>query len=1006
MNLSPPDVHIRIGVGVEFCVADEPLRVSRFQQALLVLLAHAGSAGITKESLFRLLWESDDDPPTRHRLRQLSYSLNRLAPGTLVRAAGSMVHLVDDGAVITWLDEELGIAIAPPTAAFADRLAEIGEERRRLAQLGSARELDAARLADSPEAVIESLRNGPRTTGSWRDLLWALLRTGRVREAEVELNRVLGDDVPAEGLPSIRKVATEKDELLSLAAGGGHSSLPLRGRDEDVRRLHGLLVAGSRSILITGAQGVGRTRMLGQALATLLANRDDSVILSATGMPFDRHSPFGGLSQLLADELLPQAFAELGQPETEIIRRALPVQFPSDQSHALAEIGGPGSYLRVARAVTELFERAYGSAEVLLVIDDLHEIDRSSFEVIVRLIHIGSARLLATWCTEGPGAHTELLLRLHGLDPDLVTLADLPLAEASAVVQSVAPELSSEQADDIARIAGGRPGRLVELVQALGASPLLASSGGPTIDELLRRRVADLSEGEQQALVFLAVNGGQLDVSALGQLMGAGILESAGLARGLEAAGLVRLEGDRVAVAPSLLTQFVSRELPGPIRRDTHAAIAELLLRDDTSAEPGAVAHHLLEADRAREAAVWFRRAGLGARDRTAYAEAILFLEKCVMAEEGTDPDIAKQLGLLHSGMGDYRQAIHWYGRARIGYVERGDQAGDVEVVLEELVVAVAEGASKEMPFSELRRQLHRARDLRNGSLVGRALDLWLGFADHYHARLEAEEGKEMLLHTLPSFADDVFVQLPGARLTYLGRPELGLVLGKRAYLRSRRDPSLGLRTLKRLLLCFWSRGLFTSRTAQQLVRKADRLAGGSGDVPSRISLWSGLGLWHLDSGNWDQAEQAMEAARQASVLPSDRERGAISLNLAILSLRRGEIGRALDFVDELADLPMRLSRTITAIAESVRLIVALERGRLGVAAELAEGLRQVDLSFPFASNLSLVPEALAEFMRRQGRLDGAQRFLVESAALMGAANVPARWYLERRAAQWSSRNP
>jgi hypothetical protein len=114
-------------------------------------------------------------------------------------------------------------------------------------------------------------------------------------------------------------------------------------------------------------------------VAALLSNQEDTVSLGARGMPFERHTPFGGLGQLLNDDVLVQAFHEIGQPEKEIIRRALPVQFESQDLHTLAHLGGPGSYLRVARALADLFVIAYGRAEVMLLVDDLDLLDHDWF---------------------------------------------------------------------------------------------------------------------------------------------------------------------------------------------------------------------------------------------------------------------------------------------------------------------------------------------------------------------------------------------------------------------------------------------------------------------------------------------------------------------------------------------------------------------------------------------------------------------------------------------------
>jgi tetratricopeptide (TPR) repeat protein len=979
--MTRPSLILRIDTTVVLQAADLQVRLSPTQQCYLLLVAHGGQDGLRRDEAIGLLWDDIDSPATRHRIRQLNYAINRRAGRPVIRVEGSTVSL-QDAVTVHWMVDDVGSAMSPPTARFADRLVEIRDERQRLAALGSVRDLDAGRLEDQPDRVLESIRKGPRTAGSWRDLLWALLRTGRVREAEFELRRVIGDDLPIESLPTARRVAAKADRLLTLAAAGTGPPTPLLGRDSEVRHVHDLLVSGAACTLITGARGVGRSRILGQAIATLLTNQDDTIVLAARGVSFERHTPFGGLGQLLSDELLIQAFRELGQPETEIISRALPVQFETEESHTLAQLGGPGSYLRIAQAISKLLDIAFGNAEVILLVDDMDVLDRSTVEVVTRLILISDARLLATWCTEDEGGLSELLFRFRGVAPEVVPLLDLQLPQAVSLAQAVVPSLGERDAEELARLGGGRPGRIVELLNALDGASLRSGPVGPSLDELLRRRVRDLSPVEQEVLTLLAVGAGQLDIPVLGALLGCGVLEASGHIRTLEEAGLAKLETGRATVTSNLLREFVERELPGPVRRETHALIADHLLVSAESEDPAVLAHHLMQSGRPVEAAGWFKRAGFRARDRTAFAEARVLLERSVEANDELDPEIAQALGAIQSGMGEFKQAIHWFGRARIGYVERGDQLRDIEVALQEVQDRAA-------LFATLRREYQRVLHVGCPQLTSAVVDVWLSAADHFHAREELQEGLQHLRGHLSMPDGPRKFAFVGARLTYLGSPTTGLRLAVKSYLASRQDPEENLKSLHRLLLCLWARGQFQRNRAWALVEKADRLATGAGNLSSRIALWSALGLWHLDSGRWGEAESCLSRAQSGMVMPADLQRGAMAVNHAILAVRTENIPGAEPHIANVNEMIPFFGRTIEMLSKAVRLLVALEFGRLAEAKAWGMELESCDLSFPFASNLALVPEALAELMRRQGHSSAALAYLRQVHSRMADTNVP-----------------
>ena len=73
------------------------VRLSRYQAALVGLVYGHLPAGVSRSRLIWLLWEEDDAPSTRHRLRQLVYTVGARVRGQrLFKLRGDMV-LAGDG---------------------------------------------------------------------------------------------------------------------------------------------------------------------------------------------------------------------------------------------------------------------------------------------------------------------------------------------------------------------------------------------------------------------------------------------------------------------------------------------------------------------------------------------------------------------------------------------------------------------------------------------------------------------------------------------------------------------------------------------------------------------------------------------------------------------------------------------------------------------------------------------------------------------------------------------
>jgi hypothetical protein len=185
----------------------------------------------------------------------------------------------------------------------------------------------------------------------------------------------------------------------------------------------------------------------------------------------------------------------------------------------------------------------------------------------------------------------------------------------------------------------------------------------------------------------------------------------------------------------------------------------------------------------------------------------------------------------------------------------------------------------------------------------------------------------------------------------------------------------------------------------------AERLAKDSGHVEDRLNIRSNLGLWHLDAGQFDHAARCIDSAMKMLPAPENPQMRVLEINHGILALRTGDIDAAGSWSARLAERPDSPRKSLNVLRDAIAIFVALEDGRLDHAMQLGDRLRSVDLSFPFDSNLSVVPEALAELHLRLGRKEQGRRLLARAAEEMGQFNVPCRVQILKRlrAKVWSA---
>lgn len=319
------------------------------------------------------------------------------------------------------------------------------------------------------------------------------------------------------------------------------------GRADELARLRSIAIdPAERGLVLSGAAGIGKSRLLHEAVAPL---EETTAVYRASASIATSGLPFGGLAQIL----------------------------PADPPPGLSPAG-------LLRWAAECLRTDADGRPIVLAIDDAHLLDPPSAALTHLLVREGAtllgtlrlaepvpAPISALW-TEGLIKHAEL----GPLPPDdslalLAALVDGPVEAGSA--------------QRLGRLGGGNPLLLRELVlAAVGGGELEKAYGfwrwtgrlslAPSLAELVDTRIGALAPGVRDVL----------ELVAFGEPIGLSLLLSAVAPADVEAAeerGLIRVRGSErrhdVRLAHPLYGEVVRLRCPVTRSRRLLATLAGLI---------------------------------------------------------------------------------------------------------------------------------------------------------------------------------------------------------------------------------------------------------------------------------------------------------------------------------------------------------------------------------------------------------------------------------------------
>lgn len=583
----------------------------------------------------------------------------------------------------------------------AIRLAEVhatAVERRAEALIGAGRAGEAITVLE-PHVLAHPFRDQPIGL-----LLRALAAAGRRTEALRRFHSyrtLLADEVgtePAEQLCGIeRRIAGGWDGVAETAT-------PLPPPVAVVRALPAALAAAdgivgrvgelaaiteaarraesgtAQVVLVEGEAGIGKTSLIGAALAGLA---DSSAWQVAYGRcsEFVR-APFQPFRALVA-QLVGTLPSEALTAHTALYGGDLARLVPGLPLPVPAPPHDPGEDQATARhvlfqAVVDVVRRA-GSGPLVLVVDDLHWAEPTGLQLFVHLAReLADVPVLMVAGYRDTGEDSSGALRvavadvlrlgarrvaLGGLaEPELAELVHARLSDAASVeVDRIARRLAAETAgnplfaEHLLRhwVDSGSVGLAERTSASVGSGP----DPSATIRDLVVRRVGVLGPAGRDVLSAAAVLGTEFDDSIVAVMTGAAPWE---LEDVLDRAVRSGLLAPGRASAPSRFTHAVvarslEAELGERARRRLHGVAFDTLVARGGAA-PARLAHHAERAGRPAEALRWATAAGDEAMAGLAAAEAVGWFRRALghAVELGCSETERAEL-LISVGEAEYR---------------------------------------------------------------------------------------------------------------------------------------------------------------------------------------------------------------------------------------------------------------------------------------------------------------------------------------------------------------
>ena len=395
-------------------------------------------------------------------------------------------------------------------------------------------------------------------------------------------------------------------------------------------------------VSIVGEPGIGKSRLLHECTQHVAVPAGMG-LLEGRCVSYGSNIPYLPLADLIRTycgvrESDPPETARLAIEHTvrshdvpsEAVTWLLRVIGGIDTSGALEAISPEAVKARTFDALRTVFFKAAKRTPLLIAVEDIHWIDRTSEEFLTTLVErlAGASIMIVTTCR--PGYRVPWLDRSYLAQ---ITLRPLTATDSAQLVDFAVREqpVPAAASASIVEKGEGNPFFLEELARTVVERGADSTAIPETVQGVIMARLDRLPDAAKHVLQTASVLGREVPLRLLDQVWRGGVYA-------FELAELCRLEflyekpgaDDPAVIFKHALTQDVAYDsLLARSRRELHLRTAEALVvlygdRDDLAAT---FAHHYARTDLVDEAVRWLIRAADRAARVYANAEAVLHLD-------------------------------------------------------------------------------------------------------------------------------------------------------------------------------------------------------------------------------------------------------------------------------------------------------------------------------------------------------------------------------------------
>ena len=405
------------------------------------------------------------------------------------------------------------------------------------------------------------------------------------------------------------------------------------------RNMLSLLRGDGGVLLVRGAQGSGRSRMLDACVL-------EAKLLGATIVRVDtRDAAEGdwGVARAIGQSLLEQ-FPEAAQRAARLSHSVIGRLLPELSTTPENTTGTPAERTTLIRELRDWVLEITNQTRLLIVVDDIERIDDASIGLISALAHRAERNSLLLVAAIEQGASSPVLRLLHDVGQH-IQLDDLTGSELQALLSSVFGDVShlSACASRIHGLSHGNPRAAMELAQHLVDTGRARYAAGhwtlpSTLDErdlptsmtaALHARLAKLSPDARELADALAISDADaLPFTAYHELTEHGDSRRVFAALNeLSAERIIAPSGDRYNFVQRGAIAVLEESMATERRLELHRRVARVLYA--SAGDALRRAHHLLLAGLADDAV-----ALLGQLDLNALAAPVPLLEGAISAAE------------------------------------------------------------------------------------------------------------------------------------------------------------------------------------------------------------------------------------------------------------------------------------------------------------------------------------------------------------------------------------